>query len=656
MRLSSSESFARVLATFALLSSAACGGGGGTTGAACVDDTDCSSGEFCNAAFVCEPRPADAGVDSATGDSSTGDSATADSSTGDSATGDSATGDGGDAGATCGDGIVGGTEECDDGNMSEDDACLNNCHLACGDGVVNAIEACDTAIAAGSPGACPTGCDDGDACTTDSLSGMGCDAVCDHGPITAFVDGDMCCPSGASSLDDADCPPMCGNGLLESGEACDTTIAAGSPGACPTMASCDDMDPCTTDSVAAGGSCDAACAHTDVTAFVDGDMCCPPGGTLATDSDCAGRCGDGVVSGSETCDTAIAAGATGACPTAASCDDGDPCTTDRLRRGGTCTATCRNTTITTPMDGDMCCPAGANQTTDADCPSVCGNNVIEAGETCDDGNRRPGDGCDASCQIEGVPPTAFRMDDLDLRDPHIYVSIPFTGCVDLTDMDIMPFGMRVDSINTQLQTAITTDGDMDGNLDLSFVVVFRPLDQRSAGGNLDFYSAACSAPMSSTACSPGGATPDMASYTNQNAGTCLDVAPMSVRPYTPRVSTPAGPCFVTAPISITVSLGGGVTVPLERAQIAASYVGAPASGLSNGLLRGFLTQAAADATLLPMSLPVIGGDPLSSVLGGGRGACTRRDDRDDIDGDGTPDGWWFYLNFPASEVPWSETP
>lgn len=36
-------------------------------------------------------------------------------------------------------------------------------------------------------------------------------------------------------------------------------------------------------------------------------------------------------------------------------------------------------------------------------PSSCGNNVIEQGEQCDDGNIMPGDGCNASCQTEIVP-------------------------------------------------------------------------------------------------------------------------------------------------------------------------------------------------------------------------------------------------------------
>ena len=31
----------------------------------------------------------------------------------------------------------------------------------------------------------------------------------------------------------------------------------------------------------------------------------------------------------------------------------------------------------------------------------CGNGVIEPGETCDDGNTTSGDGCSATCQIEG---------------------------------------------------------------------------------------------------------------------------------------------------------------------------------------------------------------------------------------------------------------
>ncbi|HEX3758521.1 MAG TPA: OmpA family protein [Kofleriaceae bacterium] len=44
----------------------------------------------------------------------------------------------------CGDGVVSGTEQCDDGNTDDTDGCTNHCTIAaCGDGVVQANEECD---------------------------------------------------------------------------------------------------------------------------------------------------------------------------------------------------------------------------------------------------------------------------------------------------------------------------------------------------------------------------------------------------------------------------------------------------------------------------------------------------------------------------------
>ncbi len=53
--------------------------------------------------------------------------------------------DAGDGGPRCGDGIVQAPEECDDGNPSNSDACLNTCKKAtCGDGYQwVGVEACD---------------------------------------------------------------------------------------------------------------------------------------------------------------------------------------------------------------------------------------------------------------------------------------------------------------------------------------------------------------------------------------------------------------------------------------------------------------------------------------------------------------------------------
>jgi protein TonB len=38
---------------------------------------------------------------------------------------------------------------------------------------------------------------------------------------------------------------------------------------------------------------------------------------------------------------------------------------------------------------------------------VCGNGAVEAGEDCDDGNTRDGDGCTAACRREPQPTTKF---------------------------------------------------------------------------------------------------------------------------------------------------------------------------------------------------------------------------------------------------------
>lgn len=51
-----------------------------------------------------------------------------------------------DQGSCCGNGSAEGPEECDDGNLDNEDSCTNACHIAdCGDGFVNGAEECDDA-------------------------------------------------------------------------------------------------------------------------------------------------------------------------------------------------------------------------------------------------------------------------------------------------------------------------------------------------------------------------------------------------------------------------------------------------------------------------------------------------------------------------------
>jgi uncharacterized protein (TIGR03382 family) len=250
----------------------------------------------------------------------------------------------------------------------------------CGNGVLDTGEKCDTKIASGA-GKCPTACNDGNACTTDALTGKDCNVACSYTPITALISGDGCCPPGATSLTDSDCKVTCGNGVLEAGELCEPTIKTGA-GKCPTLADCDDGNPCTLDT-RTGTGCQVTCKHTTLTAKLAAkDGCCPPGATSLTDADCKTSCGNGLLESGELCDTKITAG-TGKCPTLSDCDDGNACTLDTLS-GGACTLKCAHAPVkasATAKDG--CCPPGATSATDKDCKPYCGNGVLDTGELCD---------------------------------------------------------------------------------------------------------------------------------------------------------------------------------------------------------------------------------------------------------------------------------
>ncbi len=249
-----------------------------------------------------------------------------------------------------------------------------DCSPSCGDGLVSPPERCDP------PASCPTSCDDGNACTVDRLFGSAaaCSANCSNTPIVVCVPGDGCCPAGCHALNDGDCDPVCGNGVVESPERCDP------PSSCPT--SCNDNDACTVDTiVGAASECTRRCERTAVTTCRHGDGCCPDGCNVLNDGDCDPDCGNGVIEPGETCDPP------GSCPT--SCNDGNVCTTDRLTgSASSCTRACTSTAITTCTGPDGCCPSGCNNNNDRDCAPACGNGVVESGETCD-----PPGSCPTSC-------------------------------------------------------------------------------------------------------------------------------------------------------------------------------------------------------------------------------------------------------------------
>jgi cysteine-rich repeat protein len=193
--------------------------------------------------------------------------------------------------ATCGDGVIEGSEQCDDGNGNDLDACRNNCQLPrCGDGVASASEACDSG---GNTSTCdfncsnpacgdglvngaftpslapgPERCDDGN-----TSPGDGCSASCqveDCGNgVTEFANGEQCDDGNGNDLDACrnNCQsPRCGDGVASASEACDTGTNTATCDHDCTMPACNDgvvnlnaNEQCEDGNLVAGDGCSNLC-------------------------------------------------------------------------------------------------------------------------------------------------------------------------------------------------------------------------------------------------------------------------------------------------------------------------------------------------------------------------------------------------------------
>ncbi len=234
---------------------------------------------------------------------------------------------------------------------------------------------------------------------------------------------------------------------------------------------------------------------------------------------------------------------------------------------------------------------------------------------------------------------AFRISDMDLRDPHVFIN--FIGCRDITDTPLVGF-----AVNPQIQTAIQTDGDGDGLLDLSTLIEFFPLDQALTTSPITVGSADCSSPIGSTTCGSLNTVELIGIANLSSAAQCLSFIPNTIFGYTPSIISSGSPCFVSPLGNITIDISG-IQIPLRNAQLAATLVSLPADTMTNGLMRGFVTEAVANNIIIPNTVPLVGSQPLSSVLPGGTNNCAPHDDKDIDNGE---QGWWFYLNFSANRV------
>ena len=318
--------------------------------------------------------------------------------------------------------IAGESMACNDDNPCTDDSCEK------GKGCVfapNEVAVCDDGNPCTTGGHCAAGvcvgegaqdCDDDDICTTDYCHpALGCvhqlnNNPCDDGD--ACSTGDLCLNGmcqGKATLNCEDnnpctdqvCDPGVGCVYSFNSQPCDdfnpcTEDDACSQGSCKPGSGvvCDDGNVCTT------GSCDLemGCVYEDNTNPCDDEDPC----TITDD------CVDGVCVGSGelncndanvcTDDACVPGQGCVQTPNTVQCNDGNACTQADVCADSTCAGIdiqCDDNDICT--DNECVPETGCNYPIIANC---CGNNLVEAGEQCDDGNQTPNDGCDDNCQSE----------------------------------------------------------------------------------------------------------------------------------------------------------------------------------------------------------------------------------------------------------------
>lgn len=279
---------------------------------------------------------------------------------------------------------------------------------------------------------------------------------------------------------------------------------------------------------------------------------------------------------------------------------------------------------------------------------------------------------------------AFRVTTLKIIDPQIFID-PFGtgGCINLTN----PPGILNISVNGLIQefldecTPVTEGVAEPCTSDFNLLAIFDPLDQTpGAGGSLADCTDGgipcsvtigldeqCTRNGDAVDCSGVLDEPVTGTYGVAGAGqTCLAAYPGTSGPnntgnYNPPIVPTDGPCAVSSTIDLTLQIGTDlvITIPLEDLQLAGQFVSDPATGLTKGLARGFLSEAAADLITIDVTDPIELSLVLSSALPGGTNSCAPRggsnNNQDDRDRNPPNDpqgelGWWFYLAVEAESV------
>ncbi len=331
--------------------------------------------------------------------------------------------------------------ECGDGNPCTTDTCdkvagcLNSANtVSCSDGNACTVgDKCDQKVCKSGTNTCTCQTDaeclsseDGNACNgTLFCDTSGPSNQCKVNPATIIncnTSGDTAC---VQTVCDAG-TGKCAASNAPDGKSCDADGTVCTPndvcvsGVCKagTTKNCDDNKICTDD------ACDPVlgCVNTaNVSPCSDGDGCTVNdacSGTYCV-SGAKKNCSDGSDCTKDACDPSSGTCNNDPIPANGSaCDaDGSVCTQGDKCVSGTCVAgtlsVCADTNPCTtdycdttkgcghtPLPDGTACGAAGNWCQSLKCvkQAVCGDNVVDSGEACDDGNLIDGDGCSSTCQ------------------------------------------------------------------------------------------------------------------------------------------------------------------------------------------------------------------------------------------------------------------
>ena len=207
-------------------------------------------------------------------------------------------------------------------------------------------------------------------------------------------------PVRADFTVDADCAPVCGNGVVERpAESCDRQMPASCPATCQPVGACTKVE-----QQGVEADCSATCVATPIVDCVADDGCCPPGCSAVNDPDCPAICGDGAVEARRALRQSDHRRAPRARASARATTATPARSTSRTARWRAAPGAARTAPITACLAGDGCCPDGCTAATDGDCNPECGDGKLGAGETCD-----PPATCPTTCPDDGDPCTRERL-------------------------------------------------------------------------------------------------------------------------------------------------------------------------------------------------------------------------------------------------------